>query len=396
MKNRRLTFFILIFSSFAIFGGFAASAFAQDAIQCTPGDVNLNRNLRFIDNDNIYLGTGYLNFSSGNNGLYATNDSANGLLLKSPAAISLQATTDFNIQSGGNVLFKDVSGNTFAQFYPGATPTLAGTGNLLVNGNIEGLENVQGKQVCVTGSNPQCISDWSDVNIAGYGESRCDGANNGALGPCANVVATNNVTATGGDVIAGSDVTAGGNVTSGATISGITLSVSGGATAIGDVTGGRLCIAGDACYDTWTNMIKGVTGGTGKGVSKIIDGDGVGGITLNSPAVAEADGDVTIGLNIASAQLVCVMVPFTASIEYWFDNATALGNHSAPASQKFLDAAKFANPETSPNNSKETKCPVGYKITGLSATPAIVPDSNLGIDMEYYLDGEIFCCDVQY
>src|SRR3989344_6998029 len=82
--------------TFSLFVLSFSLAFAQDAIQCTPGDVNLSRNLKFVNpaNNNIYLGTGKLNFSSGNDNIYATNDAGN-LLLKSPANILFQTNSDF-------------------------------------------------------------------------------------------------------------------------------------------------------------------------------------------------------------------------------------------------------------------------------------------------------------
>lgn len=296
------TFLFLIFFISLLTFNFVlltSNALAQDAIQCTPGDINLNRNLKFVNNNNIYLGTGKLNFSGGNDGLYAANDGGN-LLLKSPMAISLQ--------SGGDFKFQNSSGNSFAQFFTGSTPTLTGAGNLLVNGKIEGLGDVQGNKVCVTGGGTQCVSSWSGVNIAAHGESRCDGVNSGALGACANVVATNDVTAAGGNVVAGSNVTAGAKV-----------------------IGGQLCVPdGSKCISSWADVLQSSSGGeitianssliignggaiknsgifevcdasgvdcfgTGRGVSKIIAGPG---ITITStPADGNpgaGEGDVTI------------------------------------------------------------------------------------------------------
>ncbi|TAN57918.1 hypothetical protein EPN15_02655, partial [Patescibacteria group bacterium] len=75
MKNRRFIFLASL--SLSLFVLSFSLALAQDAIQCTPNDVKLVRNLRFPANNNIYLGTGKLNFSSTDAGLYATNDSGN-------------------------------------------------------------------------------------------------------------------------------------------------------------------------------------------------------------------------------------------------------------------------------------------------------------------------------
>src|SRR3989344_2442333 len=85
--------------SFSLFVLSFSLASAQDAIQCTPGDVNLNRNLKFVNpaNNNIYLGTGKLNFSSTDANLYATNNG--GLLLHN-------ANANILIQSN-NILFSD-------------------------------------------------------------------------------------------------------------------------------------------------------------------------------------------------------------------------------------------------------------------------------------------------
>jgi len=97
MKNRRFIFFASL--SFSLFALSFSLASAQDAIQCTPGDVNLNRNLKFVNlaSNNIYLGTGKLNFSSTDANLYATNNG--GLLLHNASANIL-------IQSN-NILFSD-------------------------------------------------------------------------------------------------------------------------------------------------------------------------------------------------------------------------------------------------------------------------------------------------
>ena len=314
MKNGGLIFSIIIFSSFVVFGFLTAPALAQDAIQCTPGDVitagyvKLNRNLIFtnplLNNNNIYLGIGKLNFSSTDTGPYATNSGGN-LLLLSPSSILLQ--------SGGDFKFQNSSGNEFAQFFTGTTPSLKGTGNLLVNGDIEGLGSIQGNQVCVTGSGTQCVSSWSDVNVAGYGESRCDGVHNGALLPCLDVVATNNVTGKQlclqGDCIdAWSDVMFNG---SGGYITMLNNMLQIGKDASLVMAAGstfRVCddINGDKNYDSDNNpsngddfLDPGECRGSGRGVSKIIAGSG---ITITP---ASGDGDVTVSTKIIWCNGAC-------------------------------------------------------------------------------------------
>lgn len=247
--------FLFLTLNFALWTFDFTPILAQDAIQCTPGDINLNRNLKFVNNDNIYLGTGKLNFSSGNNGIYAANDGGN-LLLKSPAAILLQ--------SGGDFKFQNSSGNEFAQFFTGATPPLTGAGNLLVNGKIEGLGDVQGGKICVTGGGTQCVSSWSQI---------CDP---GGAGKC-NAVETNN------NIKSGADLSANGNIYTGTgniyTNNGNIYTTNGKINADNnDINGKRLCIGG-ACYDSWATAVHGGLNssyvGTGTGVFKILAGDGI-------------------------------------------------------------------------------------------------------------------------
>jgi len=154
MKNRRFIFFAsLSFSLFVLsFSLASAPASAQDAIQCTPGDVNLSRNLKFVNpaSNNIYLGTGKLNFSANDANLYATNDSGN-LLLKSPANILFQSNNDF--------LFKNSDGTqTLAGIYSSGAPAAADNSRfLIVNGKIEGWQVNGLNQICVQG---KCLTDW--------------------------------------------------------------------------------------------------------------------------------------------------------------------------------------------------------------------------------------------
>ena len=275
MPKRLLIFLIsalfLASLSFSLFALSFSLASAQDAIQCTPGDVNLNRNLRFPDSDNIYLYGGKLNFSANDANLYAANEG--GLLFRNDSAQI--------INRSNTIEFQDSTGANFAQFFTGATPALPGTGNLLVNGKIEGLGGIQGSQTCVTGSSPQCISLWNDVNTATYGELRCDGV----LGTCANVVATNDVS--------GATMTASGNITSGGNISAAT----------GDITGRQLCIQGSTCIDSWDDVMSAGGGGSismttnlltiGNGASLRMDPGSTFQICNEDTADTDGDGDTT-------------------------------------------------------------------------------------------------------
>lgn len=191
--------FLFLTLNFALLTFNFHPALAQDAIQCKPpklldntdnpfSGINLNSNLRLINStddalNDIYLGTGEIYFGNDFNKPYAANDGGGNLLIRNDSAQI--------INRSNTIEFQNSSGSSFAQFFTSGSPSLTGTGKLLVNGDIEGLGEVQGSQVCVTGSSPQCISDWKKVNdvLGTYGELRCDGV----LGTCTNVVATNNV-----------------------------------------------------------------------------------------------------------------------------------------------------------------------------------------------------------
>src|SRR3989338_9580111 len=152
MPKRLLIFLILAFSAFSL-SIFTRPILAQDAIQCTPGDVNLNRNLKFPTNNNIYLGTGKLNFSSTDANLYATNDSGNLLLHNANANILIQSN---------NILFSDdIAGNNrLAGIYANAAGAGAAQNNnhgLVVDGKIEGWQVNGLNQICVQG---KCLTDW--------------------------------------------------------------------------------------------------------------------------------------------------------------------------------------------------------------------------------------------
>ena len=236
MPKRLLIFLILAFSAFSL-SIFTRPILAQDAIQCTPGDVNLNRNLKFVNpaSNNIYLGSGKLNFSSGNDGLYATNDSGN-LLLKSPANILFQTNSDF--------LFKNSDGTqTLAGIYSSGAPAAADNSRfLIVNGKIEGWQVNGLNQICVQG---KCLTDWP---------TSCD--------------SDQKLTASGSTFSCSDDTDTDTRCDASGTCS-------------------QLCI-GTSCYNSWATAVQGGMGGTGTGVSKIIAGTG---ITI-SPASGE--GDVTV------------------------------------------------------------------------------------------------------
>src|SRR3989344_1000491 len=159
MKNGGLIFSIIIFSSFVVFGFLTAPALAQDAIQCTPADVNLNRNLHFINPDpaknNIYLGTGKLNFSSDDNNLYATRDDSNMLFYSASASILTKSNT---------LLLQNASGDRMAGIYntnPGIPLQAADDIHyLIVDGKIEGWEVKGLGRLCV---GAPCITSWSQI-----------------------------------------------------------------------------------------------------------------------------------------------------------------------------------------------------------------------------------------
>src|SRR3989338_5452127 len=154
MKNRRFIFLASL--SFSLFALSFSLASAQDAIQCTPADVNLNRNLHFINPDpaknNIYLGTGKLNFSSDDNNLYATRDDSNMLFYSASASILTKSNT---------LLLQNASGDRMAGIYnsnPGIPLQAANdTHYLIVDGKIEGWEVKGLDQLCVRGS---CRTSW--------------------------------------------------------------------------------------------------------------------------------------------------------------------------------------------------------------------------------------------
>ena len=371
MKNGGFIFSIIIFSTFAVvFGFFIAPALAQDAIQCTPGDVNLNRNLKFVNlaSNNIYLGTGKLNFSSTDANLYATNNG--GLLLHN-------ANANILIQSN-NILFSDdiAGANRLAGIYsadPGSSKKAKSNDRyFIVDGKIEGwkvnaLGNLPNGGLCVQGP---CIEKWSDVNVAGYGESRCELGKEGALGACQNVRATINITADTGNITAtAGNITAGGNISTTKRIIGGELCVpdTTGANCInswGDVmssfTGGninmssnsltfgdqtnlvmengavfRICkdVNGDGNHDLASNPFTGPVSNddysdpnecsTGQGVSKIIAGSGI--AISSTPSTGNpisGIGDVTIGLNLAAASFDCQQIDYEPLIERWFTTTT--------------------------------------------------------------------------
>lgn len=168
MKNRRLTFFIVVFSSFVIFGGFAASAFAQDAIQCKPpsdpsSGVNLINNFRMVNTNDtlndIYLGTGEIYFGGTFvNTPYATNSGGNLLLRNDSANITAQSNT---------ILFQNTASNRLVGIY-NAGPVTGASANgkfLIVDGKIEGwavnaVGTVPGGGLCIQGS---CIDSWDQA-----------------------------------------------------------------------------------------------------------------------------------------------------------------------------------------------------------------------------------------
>ena len=250
MKNGGFIFYIIIFSTFAVFGVFIAPALAQDAIQCTPGDVNLNRNLKFVNpaSNNIYLGTGKLNFSSTDANLYATNDGGNLLLHNANANILIQSN---------NILFSDdIAGNNrLAGIYANAAGAGAAQNNnhgLVVDGKIEGWQVNGLNQICVQG---KCLTDWP---------TSC--------------VGTQKLTASGSAFSCSDD-----------TDTDTRCDASG--------TCNQLCI-GASCYNSWLSAFQSTSGGTGAGVSKIIAGPGI-------SVSGTGEGDVTVSTKIIWCDGAC-------------------------------------------------------------------------------------------
>src|SRR3989338_10570359 len=246
MKNRRFIFLASL--SFSLFALSFSLALAQDAIQCTPADVNLNRSLKFVNpaSNNIYLGSGKLNFSSTDANLYATNDSGNLLLHNANANILIQSN---------NILFSDdIAGNNrLAGIYANAAGAGAAQNNnhgLVVDGKIEGWQVNGLNQICVQG---KCIKDW---------HTSC--------------VGTQKLTA-----------------------SGSTFSCSSDADTRCDASGtcNQLCI-GASCYNSWLSAFQSTSGGTGAGVSKIIAGPGI-------SVSGTGEGDVTVSTKIIWCDGAC-------------------------------------------------------------------------------------------
>src|SRR3989344_276696 len=221
MKNGGFIFSIIIFSTFAVvFGFFIAPALAQDAIQCTPGDVNLNRNLKFVNlaSNNIYLGTGKLNFSSTDANLYATNNG--GLLLHN-------ANANILIQSN-NILFSDdiAGANRLAGIYsadPGSSKKAKSNDRyFIVDGKIEGwkvnvLGNLPNGGLCVQG---KCLTDWP-TSCGGTQKLTAVGTPSDGIFSCSNDIDTRCDTATSGncvDVIASTNIKAGTDITAGSDV----------------------------------------------------------------------------------------------------------------------------------------------------------------------------------
>lgn len=274
---RKRTLFALLASlSFSLLVFSFSFVSAQDAVQCTPADVKLTRDLRFPNDNNIYLGLGKLNFSSTPSNLYAANEGGN-LLLKSPAAILLQSDSKIEFQNANGA-------NVFAGIYAKKSDAPAAIDDnppnprtLIVNGNIESREVKGLDRLCV---GAPCISSWSQICDPGSPAGQC------------------NKVQTSGDINSGANLSANGNIS---TVNGNIYTTNGKINANNnDINGKRLCIGG-ACYDSWAAAVHGGLNttytGTGKGVFEIIAGDGIaisgtndGGMTYST----KGEGDVTI------------------------------------------------------------------------------------------------------
>lgn len=440
-KREELKYIISFFSSFLFFGFFALPALAQDAIQCKPpvdanSGVNLNSNLRLVNTaddtlNDIYLGTGEIYFDSNFSGPYATK-SGSDLFLYSPAAVLFQSANDATIQSGGNILFKNSGGVSLGGIYPNigaSTPATDDDRVLIIHGKIEGYQvNARGTialggGLCVQGN---CIDTWpagscgpnekltkngTTFTCSADIDTRCD-----ANGTCAQLCIGASCINSWAQVT--SIATGGGNITN--TLNQMTFG--GGTTFLID-NGATFKNAGtfQVCDAGGVNCV-----GTGRGVSKIIDGDGPGGISLNPPANdASADGDVTIGLNLAAASFDCQHVKYDALIESWFPNI----EDATPTADPRYDSdcnIPVANPapgvgynisldtttcpaqivhrnvlstnataqDTSALLNYTTECPATYVVTGI--IPPDTPLNNASIPIYKPREsGFLICCKLQ-
>ena len=451
MKNRRFIFFASL--SFSLFALSFSLASAQDAIQCTPGDVNLNRNLKFVNpaSNNIYLGTGKLNFSSTDANLYATNNG--GLLLHN-------ANANILIQSN-NILFSDdiAGANRLAGIYsadPGSSKKAKSNDRyFIVDGKIEGwkvnaLGNLPNGGLCVQG---KCLTDWptscggtqklTAVGTPSDGifscsndiDTRCD-----VLGNCANVITAGSVTANSlipaqsGDVagkrlcIQGDCISDWGEVMS--SFTGGSINMSSNSLTFGDQTNlvmengavFRICkdVNGDGNHDLASNPFTGPVSNddysdpnecsTGQGVSKIIAGSGI--AISSTPSTGNpisGIGDVTIGLNLAAASFDCQQIDYEPLIERWFTTTTdpnynadcnfGITNPNLPGAnddisfptacpdEKIHHIGLAGAEESSPDLAYETQCPINYVVTGI-----IPPDGSFLVEYKPRESGALICC----
>ena len=274
-------FCFLVFSSFIVFGYLVSLVFAQDAIQCTPGDVNLNRNLKFPANNNIYLGTGKLNFSGTDTGLYAANDSGN-LLLKSPA--------DILFQSNSNFLFKNSDGTqTLAGIYSSGAPAAVDNSKfLIVNGKIEGHEVNGLNRLCVQGN---CITSWPAASC----EPNQKLTKSDTAFACADDTDTDTRCDTSG-------------------------------------TCNQLCI-GSSCYNSWATAIS---SNGGSGVSSINPGAGI--------SVSSTTGNVTLSNTGITSLIAGSGITLSGSIGDVTISAASGGGGGGGGKQMFTSSGTFTVP----------------------------------------------------
>ena len=163
MKNR--IFIFLASLSLSLFALSFSLAFAQDAIQCKPpsdvkSGINLINNLRMVNDGNdslndIYLGTGEIYFGSTFvNTPYATNSGGNLLFRNDSANITTQSNT---------IIFQNTAGNRMVGIYNGgAVPAAVNSSRyLIVDGKIEGYQVNGSNELCVQGT---CIKSWNEAS----------------------------------------------------------------------------------------------------------------------------------------------------------------------------------------------------------------------------------------
>lgn len=156
MPSFKISKLIISISIAGLFSVLSLPALAQDALQCSPSDVKLNRNLRFVNTDDdkndIYLGTGKIYLGSNSSAPYITKNNTDMLL---------QSTGNILVNSD-SILLQNASGSRMGGFYntdPDITLRAANNfHSLIVDGTIEARKVVGLDQLCI--GTTGCRSSW--------------------------------------------------------------------------------------------------------------------------------------------------------------------------------------------------------------------------------------------